>query len=201
MYAGLFLLPWVTLYGTTAFLFNHPGLLRHQELPWPSYFVDRTAVLGTGNDLEAVARRLLTALATSPAWHGETAPTLVAGSANGFLTFRAQKGDEQSTLRYDVANDTLAVAPWGASQPLTARAFFTSLHTTHEYPDTFSARTVWAVFVDGMATLMLYWATSGLIMWWQYRALRRAGALVLAASASTGAILAVSLYHLAATAR
>jgi hypothetical protein len=280
MYAGLFLIPWVLLYGTTAFLFNHPAIFPPRE---PSVFsapayVDRGAILGPSTTADTIASHLLSALAADTSWHGAPVPRVVPGSADGSLEFAMRRGDTvfdaaydlgtQSVraerdmpppppplsvivpstailnlsttpggwaaqvtwrlgataqldtdpshrprasltfravsdsnhwfFRYDVGSGRLVAEPIRGASELRVRDFFTSLHTTHEYPRTFSARTVWAMFVDAMATLMLYWATSGLIMSWQYRNLRRRGALVLASSLLTAVVLAMSLYRLTA---
>jgi hypothetical protein len=150
---------------------------------------------------------ILKVAATPNAWAREVmrhvAPTdqIDTGSSHpprASLTFRAASGATRWFFRYDVGSGRLTAEQLRGSSELGARDFFTSLHTTREYPKVFSARTVWAMFVDAMATLMLYWGTSGVIMWWQYRALRRRGALVLTGSLLTAVVLALSLYRLTA---
>jgi len=69
------------------------------------------------------------------------------------------------------------------------RRFLTRLHLAHGYPGDANARWYWAVIVDAMAFVMVFWGLTGLIMWWQIKATRRAGAVVLTLSA----VAAVSL--------
>ena len=44
-----------------------------------------------------------------------------------------------------------------------------------------------------MAFAMAFWGVSGLLMWWQLKATRRTGAVVLALSAAAAAALAVAM--------
>ena len=48
---------------------------------------------------------------------------------------------------------------------------------------------VWAILVDIMAGLMIFWGLSGIIMWWQMKPLRQAGFV----SVIAGAGLAIAL--------
>jgi hypothetical protein len=71
------------------------------------------------------------------------------------------------------------------------RNFLLRLHTAHGYPYQHGSRWIWAVVVDVMAIVLVFWGLSGLAMWWQLRALRRSGAIVLALS--TGAAVAIAI--------
>jgi len=88
------------------------------------------------------------------------------------------------------------------AEPLTVRRFLTRLHTTHGYPSEVGGRWAWAVIVDVMAFIMLFWAMSGLFMWWQLRAVRTLGILVVLLSFFAAAWMALSMYgFLASTGR
>jgi hypothetical protein len=45
-----------------------------------------------------------------------------------------------------------------------------------------------------MAFVMVFWAVSGLFMWWQIKAVRGWGAVVLAASAAVATLMALGMY-------
>jgi len=81
-----------------------------------------------------------------------------------------------------------AVAPAGS-----ARRFLLRLHTTHGYPGVVNARWGWAVAADAMGVVLGFWGLSGLLMWWQVKATRRAGLAVLAAGLATAAALGVAM--------
>src|SRR5205085_286342 len=54
LYAGLFLLPWVVLYGVTAFLFNHPTAFADQ----PAKSFDKSDLKGTPLESVPAAKEL-----------------------------------------------------------------------------------------------------------------------------------------------
>lgn len=75
------------------------------------------------------------------------------------------------------------------------RRFLTQLHKAHGYPGEANARWFWAVVVDVMAGVMVFWGLTGLIMWWQIKATRRIGAVVLALSAVAATALGIAMHH------
>lgn len=74
------------------------------------------------------------------------------------------------------------------------RRFLLRLHTAHGYPGEQNARWFWAVIVDVMAGVMCFWGLSGLLMWWQITATRRAGAVVLVLSAIAATALGFAMH-------
>jgi hypothetical protein len=75
-----------------------------------------------------------------------------------------------------------------------AKRFLYRLHFTAGYPERTTLRTVWAVFVDLTAGLLVFWCGTGIVMWWQIKAVRVAGAVVLVASVLTAAVLGFLMY-------
>lgn len=82
-----------------------------------------------------------------------------------------------------------------AAPEMTARRFLLRLHTAHGYPGEPNARWLWAVLVDATAGVMCFWGASGLFMWWQLKATRTAGTVVLLVSAISAAALGVAMYQ------
>ena len=74
------------------------------------------------------------------------------------------------------------------------RRFLLRLHTAHGYPGEVNARWSWAVIVDAMAFVLCFWGISGLLMWWQIKATRKIGAVVLVLSAIAATVLGVTMY-------
>jgi hypothetical protein len=74
------------------------------------------------------------------------------------------------------------------------RRFLLRLHTAHGYPGEQNARWFWAVIVDVMAGVMCFWGLSGLLMWWQIKATRKAGAVVLVLSAIAATALGFAMH-------
>lgn len=61
-----------------------------------------------------------------------------------------------------------------------ARSLFARLHKTHQYAATFDSTWLWSAFVDALGMLLIFWSSSGLLMWWQLRRARKAGLVLLA---------------------
>jgi hypothetical protein len=100
-------------------------------------------------------------------------------------------------VAYNIQTGATTVRP--ADDPngrLSTRRFLTGLHLSFAYPSEVGTRWAWAVAVDAMAAAMVFWSLSGLLMWWQMKSLRRAGALVLIASIALAALMAVGMHGL-----
>lgn len=74
------------------------------------------------------------------------------------------------------------------------RRFLLRLHAAHGYPGETNARWYWAVVVDAMAFVMVFWGLTGLIMWWQIKATRRVGTVVLTLSAVAATALGIAMH-------
>ena len=304
LFLGLFLLPWVALYGVTAFLFNHPTAFADQPtttfgpaaaagtpletLPTPldtatavaaelakrghpvelvrpaeavfgrefafatvkadgqtvSVLIDAATGAGTirskadeppkptpppapfavgGRPLRsdsprrgrgegaAPSKPLEDGIKTDQPLHARFAAALPAvleryGYPTGEVTvtsspdvvFYLRSGDQEWKAMYNPMTGAVSGTPADAGTPpdLSARRFLLRLHTAHGYPGEANARWWWAVVVDGMAFVMVFWAVSGFFMWWQIKATRRLGVVALAASAVAATWLAVSMYAL-----
>jgi hypothetical protein len=95
------------------------------------------------------------------------------------VMFNAQTGTVSGRL-----TDTESPTP----SPST-RASLLRLHTAHGYPYRTNSRWAWAVVVDAMAAVLVFWGASGLVMWWQVKAARRVGGIIILA----GAVAATAL--------
>ncbi len=82
-----------------------------------------------------------------------------------------------------------------AGEPMSVRRFLTRLHVAHGYPASGGARWWWAVVVDAMAFVMVFWGVSGLVMWWQLKATRRLGVALLFLSAAAATALTVGMHR------
>ncbi|MEL6328937.1 MAG: PepSY domain-containing protein [Planctomycetota bacterium] len=81
------------------------------------------------------------------------------------------------------------------SRPLSIRGYVLRLHTAHTYPDEASTRWVWAVIVDVIGVLMIFWALSGLIMWWQMKPMRRWGAVATGGGLVLAGVLGYAMFR------
>ncbi len=83
-----------------------------------------------------------------------------------------------------------------AKDELSVRRFLLRLHLTHGYPGSFNAKWAWAIIVDAMAFTMIFWGLSGLLMWWQIKATRRLGMILLIVSGVGAFVLAFAMHNL-----
>ena len=68
------------------------------------------------------------------------------------------------------------------------------MHLTHTYTPTHDARWFWAFVVDAMFVSMVFWAISGLLMWWQVKRTRLWGVGVLALSVLTSVVITYGIH-------
>jgi hypothetical protein len=83
-----------------------------------------------------------------------------------------------------------------AKESISTRRFLLRLHTSHGYPSAGGIRWYWAVIVDAMAFIMVFWGLSGLMMWWQIKATRRIGILLLLLSGIVATLLAMGMHEM-----
>ncbi|QJW97492.1 PepSY domain-containing protein [Frigoriglobus tundricola] len=113
------------------------------------------------------------------------------------LSFRMSDGTRVWAVTYNALTGSVSGAPVESVAPpeeMSARRFLTRLHLASGFPGRASTKWFWAVAVDAMAFVMVFWSVSGLFMWWQVKATRRFGALVLLASAAAASALGVGMH-------
>jgi hypothetical protein len=99
-------------------------------------------------------------------------------------------------MTYDLQRRSVTGVPLdGAGQQLSTRRFLTGLHLAHGYSAEGVSRWFWAVVVDAMFVAMLFWTASGILMWWQIKAVRWPGAATLALSAAVATVLIVGMHR------
>jgi hypothetical protein len=81
------------------------------------------------------------------------------------------------------------------AEEMSTRRFLTRLHLAHGYPGEQNARWFWAVVVDAMAFVMVFWGVSGIFMWWQIKATRKFGFLVLVLSVAAATALGLGMHE------
>jgi hypothetical protein len=79
---------------------------------------------------------------------------------------------------------------------LSVRRFLLRLHTAHGYPSSGGIRWWWAVIVDAMAFVMVFWGLSGLLMWWQMKAQRKIGVVMVVLSIAGAVYLAMGMHSM-----
>jgi hypothetical protein len=112
------------------------------------------------------------------------------------VVFPVEADGKTWTATYNAMTGAVSGTPADAKPEIELgwRRFLLRLHTAHGYPGEQNARWFWAVIVDVMAGVMCFWGVSGLLMWWQIKATRKAGAVVLALSAVAATSLGFAMH-------
>jgi len=120
---------------------------------------------------------------------GEIAVTLIPD-----VLFQLEDADGRSWRAvYNPLHGSLTGAP-ESGESVTTRRFLTRLHVTRGYSSSPSVQWFWALSVDVVSIAMLFWVASGLVMWWQLKAVRRAGVVIVVVSALAAAWLAIGMH-------
>lgn len=110
------------------------------------------------------------------------------------LQFPVEAAGRTWTATYNASTGSVSGAVPELKSGPNWRQFLLRLHTAHGYPGEANARWGWAVIVDVMAAVLVFWGLSGLVMWWQVKATRVAGAVTLVFSAIAASVLGVMMY-------
>jgi hypothetical protein len=119
------------------------------------------------------------------------------------LNFKLSDGEKIWDATYNALTGTVsgkpAETPTVASE-LSARRFLLRLHTMHGYGDDVGYRSAWAVVVDSMAFVMVFWGASGMLMWWQIKATRKLGLVIVLLSILAAIWMGIGMHDLFVTA-
>jgi hypothetical protein len=185
LYLGMFLLPWMAMFGASALLINHPAWWPTPADNWRTiatreYTLDRS----DGADPRAIGRRIMLDLGYDP--------------SKGFGVYEP----EQADLAVAIPNfrRPLRVTYWASEGRLQVEerqfAWGTMLRDMHTHSALWMrapGQVAWALAVFAFCLSMLLWIASGLYMWWKLPGSRRMGWVVIVASLVSFAALAVSI--------
>lgn len=142
-----------------------------------------TESLRITNGVASIVESILPELATRLELPGLDKPFQLTSAPQ--LQFRAQSQGDIWEVTYDSFKGSVNarfIDPLEKQKETSWRSYLLRLHTTHGYTGKWETRWVWAVMVDAIASLLIFWAVSGFIMWWQIKRLRTLGIVVIALS-------------------
>ena len=183
MYLALFLAPWVVMYALSTLAMNHRGFFQPAQSSDEERFqqdkqqivpLEIAGEIASADASRAVLDSLGLAGAFSARWQ------------NGLLVIHRNDPLAPRRIRFDPKTRLATVE----REALTAPMFLERLHRRRGFQHDYTLEDTWAFSVDLFIAAMLFWAGSGLWMWWEMRTTRRLG-LVLAFS--TTALFAILL--------
>lgn len=110
------------------------------------------------------------------------------------LKFTVTDQDKKWTASYNLLTKQVTGVEGEPQVDLPWRSFLLMLHLGHNYPNEFNTKWFWALGVDAMALTLCFWGLSGLAMWWQIKATRKIGAIVLLLSFIVASTLSLSMF-------
>ena len=171
LYLGLFLLPWVVMFGVSSLPINHTG-----AEPPPVWTVRAdvpfaAVVPAPGENLRPLGREMMAAAGISGQFlMNRSNPRQIILNRPSFL--------HQTRLVYSVDEQRLV----DEERTLELRSLLVSLHTRAGFYVGGVWNNAWAAMVDVVSLAMLVWIATGLVLWWKLpgTGLRRWGWLALA---------------------
>jgi hypothetical protein len=112
------------------------------------------------------------------------------------IKFPVDVAGELWTATYNPVTTTVTGIRGPERSDLSVRSFLLRLHLSRGYPGALTTKWYWAVGVDAIALALCFWAISGLLMWWQIKATRKLGVILVCASSIIAAILGFSMHGL-----
>ena len=181
LYTGLFLLPWVIMFGVSTIPINHQASepvewIRLSEHPFDA------PVPEAGDNLRPLGRRMMN----------------TAGLEGGYWVYRLNPRQVQVghpdflapvRINYFTEEKRIVVE----RRPFAWRPFLSGLHTRGGYDMDGAWDSVWAVFVDIVSVGLILWIASGIYMWWGLPATRRWGWIALGGGAVCFAVIIATL--------
>lgn len=168
LYLGLFLLPWLTMYGVSSFLISHHAWFRSDQPPnWQPVFerpYQRPAPADA--DLREVAHEILKDCQMEGAFWAQRP------KADEIRINRFRFWDE-TRLIYSVKEKRLRAE----RQLIRWDQVVLRMHFRGGFQQPTFLDDLWAILVDVVCLGIVAWIGTGLVMWWRLARLRLAGAL------------------------
>ncbi|HXJ56452.1 MAG TPA: PepSY domain-containing protein [Verrucomicrobiae bacterium] len=170
LYLGLFLLPWLTMYGLSSFIVIHQSWFGGgQALAWePLFEREYHRPVSDTEDLRATAQEILKDNNLQGAfWVDKPNPDTVHIDR---FTFRGS-----TSLNYSLKEQKLRAK----HQRMKLPQFVMRMHFRGGYGQPTFWDKFWGFLVDLACVTIIIWIASGLIMWWRLPRLRAWGAIAL----------------------
>lgn len=182
LYLGLFLLPWVIVFGLTSLPLNH--IAQQPPVTWTPR-TERAFQLDVpaDPDLREIGRQLIDAAGLAAGGFNVSRPNPQQIVVNRPRFFGV------SRVVYRVDQQRLTVE----DRSITVRQFLSAMHTRGGFYLGSFWNTLWAVMVDVLSVALMVWIATGLFMWWCLPAVRRWGWLAIAGGVACFTVIVMSL--------
>lgn len=187
MYLALFLTPWILVYALSTFVMNHHATFHPDGGAPVAWQTEREMVYNGSLPADAtpaiVAEQILMSLDLSGS-HG-----VRRSRRTGVYQIDRHDAIAPRRITFDPSDGRLVVKRMAFSTP----AFLERMHRRRGYRDGLPVDDAWAFIVDLVIVALVFWAASGLWMWWNLRATRKWGAVCALAGAALFILFLVTI--------
>jgi len=177
MYLGLFLAPWMLMYGLSTMAMNHRE--------WFSHYYGGQGAVWEKESERRIAADVATDVAAQPDANAAAARILAELSIEGRFNVRGKLSDESMVINRNdpVTPRRITFTPATGiavveKQVFRTNQFLERMHRRRGYGSGFGIEDTWAFSVDLVIVAMIFWAASGVWMWWELKVTRALGALL-----------------------
>jgi hypothetical protein len=172
LYMGLFLLPWVVMFGVSSIPLNHYGTQEPVRWTTVAEHPFEAEVPEAGANLRPLGRAMMDAAGVDGGYFVNRAnPRQVNVNHPDFLT--------PVRIVYQADRKAISVE----HREFSMQQFMTGLHFRGGYDLDGFWDSMWALFVDIVSVALLLWIATGIYMWWKLPATRWWGWLALGSGA------------------
>jgi hypothetical protein len=187
MYLALFLSPWLIMYAASTMAMNHRAWFRTASAGPPVLEKEREAVFR--GQLPAGADPKDTAIAVLRELGMEGAHNVNASADQQRITIVRQDAIAPRRVVFTPADNKVVIEKQKFEMP----AFLERMHRRRGFQHTYALDDVWAFSVDLVIAAIVFWALSGLWLWWEMKKTRTLG---FAAGAAGFLLFAIFLFRI-----
>lgn len=167
MYLALFLFPWMLMYALSTLVMNHRALFAPASGA-PAFVKEREIVYDGVVPENAAPRTVSEQLLASVGLEGAHNVTR---RKDGTFVINRNDLITPRRITYTPADRRLVIE----TMPFRTNALLERFHRRRGYATGYGLDTTWAVSVDLAIAAMIFWALSGLWMWWEMKVTRALG--------------------------
>lgn len=188
MYLGLFLGPWMAMYGLSTLVMTHRELVQSfYPAQSPAFVTERelnySRAFPPGTTREEMGRLILGDLGL------EGAHSVSGGRGGEPVVVHRQHAWGQRQITLDAKTGKLLIQ----RQEFRTPTFLERMHRRRGYGQPYVLDDIWAVSVDVAVAAMVLWCLSSIVIWWELGPARRWGAIALTSGAAVFAMFLVLL--------
>lgn len=174
LYMALFLTPWILMYTASTFVMNHRDWFREiYGKGMPGWRAERETIfegaIAEGSQPKDIARQILVSLAM------DGNHTVAKPADDGSFAIVRQFATNEKRLTFTPSTKKLVIE----SREFRPNFFLERFHRRRGYQTDYKTDDVWAFTVDVVVAAIVFWALSGLWLWWELKITRALGAAFL----------------------